>query len=128
LPFLGLGLFLNFSFTRYILTRFIYPEGYTPASKQLKGGHRFSHRTLGVADTSDESTVKRVIVDFKFQGDQYKFTGIAMIEAAVTLLEGGTEAHRIGGGVMTPAMLGDSYAKNLQRPESGVEILIRAEE
>lgn len=126
LPFIGLGIFLNFSFTRFILTRFIYPEGYSPSAKQLKG-RRFSHRTLGVADTGDESTAKRVTVDFKFQGDQYKFTGIAMIEAAVTLLEGGTEAHRIGGGVMTPAMLGDTYAKNLQRPESGVEILIRAE-
>ncbi|EHK45632.1 hypothetical protein TRIATDRAFT_41387 [Trichoderma atroviride IMI 206040] len=127
LPFLGLGLFLNFSVTRYILTRFIYPEGYTPTSKQLKGGHRFSHRTLAVADTGDESKAKRVIVVFKFQGDQYKFTGIAMVQAAVTLLGGGTEAHRIGGGVMTPAMLGDNYAKNLQRPDSGVVISIRAE-
>ncbi|KAL7932141.1 Saccharopine dehydrogenase domain-containing protein [Trichoderma chlorosporum] len=126
LPFIGLGLFLNFSFTRFILTKFIYPVGYSPTPKQLKG-RRFSHRTLGVADTGDESTAKRVIVDFKFEGDQYKFTGIAMIEAAVTLLEGGTEAHRLGGGVMTPAMLGDQYAKNLQRPESGVEISTRAE-
>lgn len=126
LPLISLSFFLSFSFTRFILTRFIYPEGFSPSPKQLKG-HRFSHRTLGVVDTGDESTAKRVIVDFKFQGDQYKFTGIAMIEAAVTLLEGGTEAHRIGGGVMTPAMLGDNYAKNLQRPESGVEILIRAE-
>lgn len=126
LPLISLSFFLSFSFTRFILTRFIYPEGYSPSPKQLQG-HRFSYRTLGVADTGDESTGKRVIVDFKFQGDQYKFTGIAMIEAAVTLLEGGTEAHRIGGGVMTPAVLGDNYAKNLQRPDSGVEISIRSE-
>ncbi|PNP58749.1 hypothetical protein THARTR1_01765 [Trichoderma harzianum] len=126
LPLISVGFFLSFSFTRFILTRFIYPEGYSPDPKRLKDD-RFSHRTLAVADTGDESTAKRTIVDFKFQGDQYKFTGIAMVEAAVTLLEGGTEAHRLGGGVMTPAMLGDKYAENLQRPGSGVEISIRAE-
>ncbi|KAL6701678.1 hypothetical protein J3F84DRAFT_399393 [Trichoderma pleuroticola] len=126
LPLISVGFFLSFSFTRFILTRFIYPEGYSPDPKRLKD-YRFSHRTLAVADTGDESTAKRAIVDFKFQDDQYKFTGIAMVEAAVTLLEGGTEAHRLGGGVMTPAMLGDKYAENLQRPGSGVEISIRAE-
>ncbi|KAL7797878.1 hypothetical protein V8C43DRAFT_329174 [Trichoderma afarasin] len=126
LPLISVGFFLSFSFTRFILTRFIYPEGYSPDPRRLKD-HRFSHRTLAVADTGDESTTKRAIVDFKFQGDQYKFTGIAMVEAAVTLLQGGTEAHRLGGGVMTPAMLGDKYAENLQHPGSGVEISVRAE-
>lgn len=126
LPLISVGFFLSFSVTRFILTRFIYPEGYSPDPKRLKD-YRFSHRTLAVADTGDESTAKRAIVDFKFQGDQYKFTSIAMVEAAVTLLEGGTEAHRLGGGVMTPAMLGDKYAENLQRPGSGVEISIRTE-
>ncbi|KAL7952513.1 hypothetical protein V8C34DRAFT_299146 [Trichoderma compactum] len=116
--------FLSFSFTRFILTRFIYPEGYSLDPKRLKD-YRFSHRTLAVADTGDESTVKRAVVDLLFQGDQYKFTGIAMVEAALTLLEGGTEAHRLGGGVMTPAMLGDKYAENLQRSGSGAEISIR---
>ncbi|KAK4064316.1 hypothetical protein Trihar35433_7833 [Trichoderma harzianum] len=126
LPLISVGFFLSFSFTRFILTRFIYPGGYSPDPKRLKD-HRFSHRTLAVADTGDESMTKRAIVDFKFQGDQYKFTGIAMVEAAVTLLQGGTEAHRLGGGVMTPAMLGDKYAENLQRPGSRVEISVRAE-
>ncbi|KAK4084361.1 uncharacterized protein Triagg1_841 [Trichoderma aggressivum f. europaeum] len=126
LPLISVGFLLSFSVTRFILTRFIYPEGYSPDPKRLED-YRFSHRTLTVADTGDESTAKRAIVDFKFQGDQYKFTGIAMVEAAVTLLEGGTEAHRLGGDVMTPAMLGDKYAENLQRPGSGVEISIRAE-
>ncbi|UKZ78308.1 hypothetical protein TrVFT333_006044 [Trichoderma virens FT-333] len=126
LPLISLSLFLSFSFSRLFLTRFVYSEGYSSSPKQLKG-HRFSHRTLAVADTGDESTSKRVLVGFKFQGDQYKFTGIAMIEAAVTLLEGGTEAHRRGGGVMTLAMLGDNYAKNLQRLELGVEISTRVE-
>ncbi|KAL6829655.1 hypothetical protein J3E69DRAFT_380057 [Trichoderma sp. SZMC 28015] len=126
LPLISVGFFLSFSLTRFILTRFIYPEGYSPDPERLKD-HRFSHRTLAVADTGDESTAKRAIVDFKFQGDQYKFTGIAMVEAAATLLQGGTEAHRLGGGVMTPAMLGDKYAENLQRPGSGVKISIRAE-
>jgi hypothetical protein len=46
----------------------------------------------------------------------------------VTLLESKIEAHQVSSGVMTPAMLRDRYAKNLQRPKSDVDIVDKVED
>jgi hypothetical protein len=94
----------------------------------MKGYYRFSFQRLEVADTGDELIAKTIILNFKSQSDQCKLISIATTEAAVTLLESKIEAHQVSSGVMTPAMLRDRYAKNLQRPKSDVDIVDKVED
>lgn len=45
----------------------------------------------------------------------YSFTGLAITEAAMVILRGGeTEAKKLGGGILTPATLGDEYVERLR--------------
>lgn len=45
----------------------------------------------------------------------YHLTGVCLAESAIILAREETLAHRIGGGMMTPATLGASYVERLQK-------------
>jgi len=50
-------------------------------------------------------------------------TGIFATEAAITLLRDDTQAHKIGGGFLTPATLGEAYIDRLNN--AGIKIDVR---
>ncbi len=52
------------------------------------------------------------------------FTGQSLAEAAMVLINEGTKAHRRGGGILTPAMLGEVFAGRLTA--AGVKIDVKA--
>lgn len=53
----------------------------------------------------------------------YGLTGAFLAEAAVTISRDKTIAHDLGGGILTPATLGASYLKRLQK--AGLETEVR---
>lgn len=60
------------------------------------------------------------------ENDPCIFTAIALGEAArIVLWREGTCAHQFGGGVMTPATLGDHYVSQLRA--SGATIQVQSE-
>ena len=51
----------------------------------------------------------------RYDGDPYVFTAVALGEAArIVLWQQDTWAHKFGGGVLTPATLGDHYVSQLR--------------
>ena len=112
---------ITFSWVQSLVAR-IFPPGSGPTADQ-RGQHHFKVQALGVADTGQQPT-RKAIAELE-GGDGYEFTAMIMTEAALLLLEGGTEAHRRGGGIFTPAMLGEKLAERIQRPEAGAKIQVR---
>jgi hypothetical protein len=105
---------------RWVVCRWMYPAG-TGLSAVQREKNFFEYRTLGVADTEGK---QKAIAEMGYTGDAYEFTGLALAEAAVVLINGGTEAHTRGGGVLTPAMLGEGFAKRLGA--AGVRIEVKS--
>lgn len=69
-------------------------------------------KAIGVADNSASD---RAMAIFKFDGSLYSFTGLAVAEAAITILRCGlNEAKICGGGVLTPATLGEPFIERLK--------------
>lgn len=81
----------------------------------------FENRVVAEADTSRMQPRPKVLVRMRYDGDAYLFTAVALAEAARILLwQKDTWAHKFGGGVLTPATLGDHYVSQLRA--SGVTI------
>ncbi|KAM0564242.1 hypothetical protein ACHAPJ_000452 [Fusarium lateritium] len=106
---------------RYFVTR-MFPPGTGP-SEEARKGHCFKYRVVGIGDGIEDKFVPRVEVKFEYQGDPYVFTGTALAEAALLLLQGDTPAHRRGG-ILTPAALGEKFAERLNQPHAGVKIKV----
>lgn len=111
---------LSFSPVRKLFKKLV-PAGSGPSAAERAKNH-FTYRALGVAD-ADDAFNKRVTVDLSYAGDPYVFTGVAMTEAALVLLDNGPLVPGRGG-ILTPSMLGDDYTKRLQRPGADVKINI----
>ncbi|KAL4730555.1 hypothetical protein ACLX1H_002591 [Fusarium chlamydosporum] len=106
---------------RYLVTR-IFPPGTGP-SEEVRKGHYFKYRVVAIADGKDEPA-PGVEVRFDYDSDPYVFTGVALAQAALVLLQADTLAHRRGG-ILTPASLGKDFAERLQKPEAGIEIEVK---
>ncbi|KAF4962704.1 hypothetical protein FSARC_9265 [Fusarium sarcochroum] len=106
---------------RYFVTR-MFPPGTGP-SEEARKGHYFKYRVVGIAEGAEDKPAPRVEVKFEYQGDPYVFTGVALAEAALLLLQGDTLAHRRGG-ILTPATLGEKFAERLNQPHAGIKIKV----
>lgn len=110
---LGLtGLFLALPPTRWILSplikRFLIPKpGEGPTRESMKKDF-LSYRGVGVAEGSGQKITAKL--DCAHGG--YAATAITLSAAANVILRGrleDTEAGRLGGGILTPATLGEQY-------------------
>lgn len=72
-------------------------------------------RAIANADTSDPSDPKRASLRIRYNGSMYDLTGLCLSEAAITIARDQTFAHKLGGGVLTPATLGAPYVERLQK-------------
>ncbi|KAF5549473.1 hypothetical protein FPHYL_9653 [Fusarium phyllophilum] len=98
----------------------MFPPGTGP-SEEARRSHYFKYRTLAIADNKGAGPVPKVEVKFAYGGDPYVFTGVALTQAALVLLQGVIPAHKRGG-ILTPAALGEEFVTRLKQPEAGVEI------
>lgn len=51
----------------------------------------------------------------RWEGSMYYLTGVCLAEAAITIARSKTQAHELGGGILTPATLGAPYLERLQK-------------
>lgn len=77
-------------------------------------------RAIANADVSDPNDPKRVYGRMRWRGSMYDLTGHCLAQAALILAREKTLANEIGGGVLTPSTLGESYINKLQK--AGLEI------
>ncbi|PVI05034.1 hypothetical protein DM02DRAFT_611139 [Periconia macrospinosa] len=122
---LGLiGLLLALPPTRWILSpllcRFVIPAPGEGPSKESMKNDLMSYRAVGIADTEKK---EKVLAKLDIAHGGYETTGLTLSAAAHVILRGrleDTEAGRLGGGILTPATLGDPFVKKLN--EFGMKI------
>lgn len=81
------------------------------------------YRAIATADAQDPADPKRIFGKLVWEGDLYHLTGVFAAEAAITLLRDDTMAHKVGGGFLTPATLGEAYIDRLQK--AGLKFEVR---
>lgn len=81
----------------------------------------FDYRALGIPDP-EAGTSQRAFARMRYDGGIYKVTGIFAVEAAMVLVRGpdDVQAKKLGGGILTPATLGQPYIDRLV--DAGVTI------
>ncbi|RYP07958.1 hypothetical protein DL764_002186 [Monosporascus ibericus] len=108
---------------RAAIRRYWYDAGEGPSEEERKKG-LLEFRSIGVgkkAQGREDGDEKEVAMcKMSFAGDLYLFTALCLSEAAMVLLDGVTEAQKMGGGVWTCAFLGEDFAERLQA--AGVKI------
>lgn len=123
----SVGLLLAIPPIRWILTPLIkkfiiQAPGQGPNKESMKGDF-LSYKAFGVAEDGKGQVGAKLDVAH----GAYVATAMTLAAAANVILRGRleeTEAGRLGGGVLTPATLGDEYVKSLN--EIGVKISIDA--
>jgi len=69
---------------------------------------------VGVADSKGK---ERAVAEWEVHMGAYAVTGLTLAEAAMVILKGdlaSTEAGKAGGGLLTPATLGDQFVERLK--------------
>jgi short subunit dehydrogenase-like uncharacterized protein len=106
---------------RRLLPKLWYEPGDGAAQDRIQSNW-FEYRGVAEAGTDTDTAAqpqptaaRRTLVRMRYDGDAYLFTSIALGEAArVVLWRHDTWAHRFGGGVLTPASLGEQYVSHLR--------------
>lgn len=116
-------IFLLLRPVRYLLSKLSHAPGFGPDREASKKDW-VEWRAIGTPDRIPDqvSDGKRAMASLKFMGSAYHLTGILLAEGAGTIvLEEGT-VGRLGGGVLTPATLGQVYLERLERAGLRVEM------
>lgn len=103
---------------RWIAKRFVYEPGQGP-SKESTMNDLIEYRAIGTAD-QDSSRRKRALATFRYEGGTYYLSGLLLAEAAMVILRNDDLPDKLGGGVLTPAMLGQPFVDRLR--SAGVSI------
>jgi short subunit dehydrogenase-like uncharacterized protein len=125
--FMAVGALLTFPPSRWlvkpILARFVLPApGEGPTQESTKDDF-LHYRAVGVADSKGK---ERAVAEWAVQSGAYALTGLTLAEAALVILKGNlanTEAGKIGGGILTPATLGDQYVERLRATGIRLEVV-----
>lgn len=97
---------------RWLMSQLVYPPGSGP-DRETSKQHYVEWRALGLPDSQSS---QKAFASLRFTGSAYRLTGITLSEGAGTILYGeNTMAHQIGGGVLTPATLGQQYLDRLEK-------------
>ena len=109
-------LFLILSPVRWLLKKLVHQPGSGPdIEKESKSG-RIEERSVAIPDSDDK---RKAFGRLRWQGGLYMFTAVLVSEAAATLLnDRQAPAHKLGGGFVTPATLGEGYIDRLR--EGGI--------
>ncbi|KAF2450221.1 hypothetical protein P171DRAFT_516150 [Karstenula rhodostoma CBS 690.94] len=97
---------------RKMLTSVLPSPGEGPSEK-AKARDRTSWQTVAFCDNS---SAQKAVCEMEYSGDMYSLTALLLSEAAMVLLQpdGENWAQKLGGGVLTPATLGDQYVERVK--------------
>ncbi|KAF2677909.1 hypothetical protein K458DRAFT_349510 [Lentithecium fluviatile CBS 122367] len=118
------GILFAFPPSRWILAplikRFVIPQPGQGPSKEAMKKEFMSYRAIGYADTEMQ---EKVLATLDVAQGGYGATAMTLSAAAAVILRGRlgeTEAGRLGGGILTPATLGEQLTQKLD--EFGMKI------
>ncbi|MCJ1337410.1 hypothetical protein MMC09_002692 [Bachmanniomyces sp. S44760] len=108
---------------RWLLKKFVYQPGQGPSRASVENDY-VEYRAIGTADrqqdlttsttTTGVTTPQRAMSILHWDGSIYRLTGVFLVEAAMVLLSDDALVERLGGGVLTPACLGQSFLDRLR--------------
>ena len=107
------ALALLFPPVRWLLGKLVYQPG-QGASKESTKNESIEYRAIATADQTT-SKPRRAIAKFRYDGGMYYLTGVFLAEAAMVILREEDMVRRLGGGVLTPAMLGQPFIERLKK-------------
>ncbi|KAF2400612.1 NAD(P)-binding protein [Trichodelitschia bisporula] len=110
---------LVFKPIRSLLKRLAYAPGEGQTKEEAK------HNVLRYKATAvaDAQPARRAVATFDYTGPGYYLTGVMLAEAALEVLDGGDfYARKIGGGMVTPATLGEGYVERLRKAGCKIEV------
>lgn len=87
--------------------------------KFLKSANGISMRAVAIAD-QEGPFPDRALVELSFSGTYEELSAVLLIQGAFTILQEHELRKKVGGGVLTPAVLGIEFVERLKRV--GVEI------
>lgn len=96
---------------RWLLKKCVYRPGEGPAKEAAKRNF-VEYQAVATADTQPPT---RAFAKVRWDGSLYSLTGVLLTEAAILILRDGTIAKSLGGGLLTPAMLGQPFIDRLKR-------------
>lgn len=99
---------------RWVLKRFIYAPGDGPTDEESKT-YRAEYRAVAVADAAVSEPKPQAFCRAWYEGGMYHLTGLLLTEAAITLLKDDVVAKKLGGGILTPATLGQPYIDRIDK-------------
>jgi short subunit dehydrogenase-like uncharacterized protein len=108
------SLFLAIKPLRSLVRRFGYQPGQGPTA-EATANNAIAYRAIGVADDNTGGKEKKAMASMRYDGAMYYFTGLLLAEAAMVLLENQDLVDKLGGGLLTPACLGDKFIERLQK-------------
>ena len=98
---------------RWLAKIFVHQPGEGP-TRESTIKDRVEFKAIATADTEGS---ERATAICSFNGSAYDFTGVLMAEAAISIVRDGNKmaAHELGGGILTPATLGQAYVDRLRK-------------
>jgi short subunit dehydrogenase-like uncharacterized protein len=116
------ALLIAFPPSRWILRKFIRQPG-EGSIKEATENESFEQRAIATADTSGSGAPKKAFAKFQYRGGLYLFTGLMLVEAAIVVLKDEEKLlKKLGGGVHTPATLGNAFVERLQKAGCEIEV------
>lgn len=108
-------LFLLISPLRWLLKKMVTQPGLGPTKEDAQN-EILEYRAIGLPDgPSSEKAFGRLL----YEGSLYELTAKFLAEGAATILQD-DNIHELGGGILTPAMLGEGFIERLKN--AGVTI------
>lgn len=104
---------------RWLARKLVYAPGEGAAVENTKKD-AFEWRAIATED-EDSPKPRRAFGKFRYDGAAYYFTGLLLAEAAMVILRGEGVVERLGGGVLTPATLGQPFVDRIRRAGVVVE-------
>lgn len=105
---------------RSIVRRLIYQPGQGPTTEST-ANDALELRVIAVAEEKIDGREKRAMSRMRYDGGMYYFTGLLLAEGAMVLLENEDLVNELGGGLLTPACLGQKYIERLQKVDVQIE-------
>lgn len=107
-----LPLALSIAPLRWLLKKLVFAPGEGPA-REVADKDVLEYRAIGTAE-QDTPHPKKAMARLRYEGAVYYFTGLLLAEAAMAILRDEDEIiKKFGGGVLTPATLGQPYIDRL---------------
>jgi short subunit dehydrogenase-like uncharacterized protein len=97
---------------RWLVKKFVYAPG-QGASKESHKEELLEYRAVAIADQNIPQP-QRAFSRFRWEGGIYYLTGVLVAEAAMVILHHDTLAKELGGGLLTPATLGQPFIDRLR--------------